>query len=56
MLSISNWLSYACHDFWEYDPALNTWLQPANFGGTARYNAVSFVVFRLPWYSLVPGW
>ena len=24
------------NDFWEYDPATNTWTQKADFGGTAR--------------------
>lgn len=31
-------------DFWEYDPALNTWRQIATFGGTARYNAIGFAI------------
>jgi len=31
-------------DFWEYDPATNTWLQVADFIGTARYNAVGFAI------------
>lgn len=35
----SNYLS----DFWEYDPALDTWTQKANFAGAARDGAISFV-------------
>jgi N-acetylneuraminic acid mutarotase len=31
-------------DFWEYDPATNTWTQKADFGGTARYAAVGFSI------------
>ena len=31
-------------DFWEYDPATNTWTQKADFGGTARYVAVGFSI------------
>jgi len=31
-------------DFWEYDPALNTWTRKADFGGTARYSAVGFSI------------
>lgn len=31
-------------DFWEYDPATNTWTQKANFGGGLRYHAVGFSV------------
>ncbi len=31
-------------DFWEYDPAANTWTQKADFGGTARYCAVGFSI------------
>ncbi|HKR04009.1 MAG TPA: kelch repeat-containing protein [Bacteroidia bacterium] len=27
-------------DFWEYDPAANTWTQRADFGGTARNRAI----------------
>jgi N-acetylneuraminic acid mutarotase len=29
-------------DFWEYDPATNSWTQKADFGGTARHGAVGF--------------
>lgn len=32
------------NDFWEYDPASNTWTQKADFLGSARYDAVSFSV------------
>lgn len=31
-------------DFWEYDPAANTWVQRANFGGEARWGATGFSV------------
>jgi N-acetylneuraminic acid mutarotase len=31
-------------DFWEYDPATDTWTQKATFPGAARYNAVGFSV------------
>ena len=31
-------------DFWEYDPATNTWTQKADFGGTARHSAVGFSI------------
>src|SRR5690606_19621323 len=31
-------------DFWEYDPSTDTWTQLPDFGGSARYGAVSFVV------------
>jgi N-acetylneuraminic acid mutarotase len=31
-------------DFWSYDPALDSWTQVANFGGTARDYSVSFVL------------
>jgi N-acetylneuraminic acid mutarotase len=34
-------------DFWEYDPASNTWRQIAFFLGTARYNAVGFSIGNL---------
>jgi N-acetylneuraminic acid mutarotase len=29
-------------DFWEYDPDTDQWTQIADFGGTARYNAIGF--------------
>jgi N-acetylneuraminic acid mutarotase len=32
------------NDFWEYDPATDTWTQKASFGGTARQNAVGFSI------------
>ena len=32
------------NDFWEYDPATDTWTQKANFGGGARYGAVGFSI------------
>lgn len=31
-------------DFWEYDPALNTWTQKADFGGGERSDAVGFSI------------
>lgn len=31
-------------DFWQYDPANNTWVQKTDFGGTARYTAVGFAI------------
>ncbi|MEP7109701.1 MAG: kelch repeat-containing protein [Ferruginibacter sp.] len=31
-------------DFWEYDPATNTWTQKADFGGAARYQATGFSI------------
>ena len=31
-------------DFWEYDPAANTWTQRADFGGTTRNFAVGFSI------------
>lgn len=31
-------------DMWEYDPALDVWTQKADFPGTARRGAVSFVI------------
>ncbi|MEO5674895.1 MAG: kelch repeat-containing protein, partial [Chitinophagales bacterium] len=32
------------NDFWEYNPAANTWTQKSDFGGTARYGAVGFSI------------
>ncbi|MCE5262068.1 MAG: hypothetical protein LLG97_00900, partial [Deltaproteobacteria bacterium] len=31
-------------DFWEYDPALDAWTQKADFGGTARHDAIGFSI------------
>ncbi len=31
-------------DFWEYDPAANSWTQKADFGGIARESAVGFSI------------
>jgi N-acetylneuraminic acid mutarotase len=39
-LSGTNGLS----DFWEYDPATNTWSQKASFGGGARWGAVGMSI------------
>ncbi|MBP9083832.1 MAG: T9SS type A sorting domain-containing protein [Bacteroidia bacterium] len=36
--------SHYIKDFWEYDPALNTWFKKADFGGTARYLANGFSI------------
>ena len=33
----------ATADLWQYDPVTDTWLQKANFPGTARYSAVAAV-------------
>lgn len=32
------------NDFWEYDPASDTWSQKSNFGGIARYRATGFSI------------
>jgi len=32
------------NDFWEWNQATNTWMQKANFGGTARSGAVGFSI------------
>jgi len=34
-------------DFWEYDPATNSWTQKADFGGGERYQATSFVIGKI---------
>ena len=39
-----NYYSYYFNDFWEFDPATNTWTQKANFGGVARAYAVGFSI------------
>jgi N-acetylneuraminic acid mutarotase len=31
-------------DFWQYDPATDTWKEIISFGGTARYNAIGFSI------------
>ena len=31
-------------DFWEYDPATNSWTQKADYGGGERYQATAFVI------------
>ena len=31
-------------DFWEFDPATNTWTQKADFGGTARLGSLGFSI------------
>jgi hypothetical protein len=35
---------YYKYDFWEYDPATDTWTQKANFGGAGRYAATAFTI------------
>ncbi|MEO6330892.1 MAG: hypothetical protein ABIO55_18295, partial [Ginsengibacter sp.] len=32
------------NDFWEYDPVADSWIQKANFGGSARAGATAFSV------------
>jgi N-acetylneuraminic acid mutarotase len=34
-------------DFWEYDPATNSWTQKADYAGTARRQAVAFAIDSL---------
>ncbi|MBL7858505.1 MAG: galactose oxidase [Cyclobacteriaceae bacterium] len=34
-------------DFWEYNPETDEWSRIADFGGTARYNAVGFAIGSL---------
>jgi N-acetylneuraminic acid mutarotase len=37
--------SYICRkDFWEYDPATDTWTRKADFGGIARFSATGFSI------------
>lgn len=31
-------------DYWEYDPAINTWTQIADFGGGLRYHSSAFTI------------
>ncbi|MGB3077364.1 MAG: T9SS type A sorting domain-containing protein [Chitinophagales bacterium] len=35
---------YYKYDFWEYDPATDTWTQKANFGAAGRYAATAFTI------------
>lgn len=35
---------YCFSDFWEYDPAVNSWTQKANFGGGGRCDDVGFSI------------
>jgi N-acetylneuraminic acid mutarotase len=37
-------ISILYKDFWEYDPAADTWAQKADLGGASRYSAVGFSV------------
>ncbi len=42
---INSGVEHVLHsDFWEYDPATDTWTQIADFGGGLRYFASSFVI------------
>ena len=41
-------------DFWEYDPALNSWTQKTDFGGFARYTAVAFSIGNKGYFGT--GW
>ena len=34
----------ALNDFWEYDPATDSWVQKANLPGVARYNATGLAI------------
>lgn len=37
--------SFICRkDFWEYDPATDTWTRKADFGGIARFSATGFSI------------
>ena len=42
----SNYSNFYNHykDFWEYDPAINSWSKKADFGGTARGSAAGFCI------------
>jgi N-acetylneuraminic acid mutarotase len=35
---------FAKNDFWEYDPATDTWTQKADYGGEAVFFAVGFAI------------
>ena len=37
-------ISFFYNDFWEYDPATDTWTKRSNFEGTARSGAVGFSI------------
>jgi N-acetylneuraminic acid mutarotase len=43
-IGTGNTASYYTNEFWEYDPAENTWLRKADFGGTKRVDAVGFSI------------
>lgn len=36
--------NFSYEDFWEYDPATNSWTQKANFGGGLRYHSIGFSI------------
>jgi N-acetylneuraminic acid mutarotase len=36
--------SYYSNELWEYNPAVNSWVQRANFPGGVRYGLLSFVI------------
>ena len=40
------------NDFWQYDPLVNEWTRIADFPGTARTEAVSFVVGNIAYVGL----
>lgn len=39
-------------DFWEFDPALNSWTQKANVPGPTRYGAVGFSINYIGYIGL----
>lgn len=43
-MSGSESMSHGTDDFWEYDPAKNTWIQRADFPGGPRYGAIGFSI------------
>lgn len=40
----TNSAGHLYNDFWEYVPTSNSWIQKANFGGSARFAAASFSI------------
>jgi N-acetylneuraminic acid mutarotase len=43
------------NDFWEYDPAIDTWTQKANFGGAVRSGAVGFSIGNMGYIGTGEG-
>ncbi len=41
---INSGQSYYHEDFWQYDPASDTWTQIADFGGGKRYHSTAFTI------------